>query len=138
MVLLFLHPASCGVESVDMRSLGALQTAAAATVLPWFCMCGTEADFLPAAGLTSSAHTYAALGQSCTRGDEEEVAHWQGALAAPAVPESRLLWGVEPNPSADAPPRNCYHEDIMSGRVHGVRSGYWMAFQGDGARRGEL
>ena len=86
-----------------MRRLGALQTAAAAAVLPWFCMCGTEADFLPAAGLTSSAHTYAALGQSCTRGDEEEVAHWQGALAAPAVPERRALQKADDVDSDEGP-----------------------------------
>ena len=41
------------------------------------------------------------------------------------VPEPRILWGFQPNPHSHKPASDCY-----SGKEHGVRNAYWMAFTG--------
>ena len=47
-----------------------------------------------------------------------------------AIPEIVMLWGLEENPHAHAPPKNCYNTAIMEGREHGIRNSFWMGFEG--------
>lgn len=72
----------------------------------------------------------AMLRQSFGRFYEQHTATDAGAVSAAAVPEPQTLWDFENNPHAHAPPVNCYKDDVMTGKAHGVRNSFWTSFTG--------